>query len=132
MMTAWCRKSLLIGATALTMSGILLTARDGSQSPPSRGVDSQEGGAQGEPGKGNRPPKPPLEIVLDANGDGVIDADEIAAAATALKKLDKNGDGRLTPEEYRPPHPPRQGGQAPGDQGHPGGEGPGQGDAPTE
>jgi hypothetical protein len=50
-------------------------------------------------------PKPPLEVALDANGDGVIDADEITNASTALKKLDKNGDGRLTPDEYRPPRP---------------------------
>ncbi|HQQ75838.1 MAG TPA: EF-hand domain-containing protein [Thermoanaerobaculia bacterium] len=53
-------------------------------------------------------PKPPLEVALDANGDGVIDADEIANASAALKKLDKNGDGRLTPDEYRPPRPARE------------------------
>lgn len=38
---------------------------------------------------------------LDANGDGIIDAEEIANAPTALRKLDKNGDGKLTPDEYR-------------------------------
>ena len=41
-------------------------------------------------------PKPPLERVLDANGDGTIDAGEMANAVAALKKLDANGDGKLT------------------------------------
>jgi hypothetical protein len=36
---------------------------------------------------------------LDLNKDGVLDEQEIAAAATSLKALDKNGDGRITPEE---------------------------------
>jgi EF hand len=50
----------------------------------------------------------PILDVLDANRDGIIDADEIANAAQALLKLDKNGDGRLTPDEYRPPRPDGQ------------------------
>jgi len=69
--------------------------------------------AQGGPGPGEHRPKPPLETALDANGDGVIDAGEIANAPTALKKLDKNGDGKLTPDEYRPPRPPHPEGQGP-------------------
>lgn len=48
---------------------------------------------------------PPLIAALDANHDGVIDADEIANAPAALKKLDKNGDGKLTMDELRPPRP---------------------------
>ncbi len=47
----------------------------------------------------------PLMKVLDANGDGVIDADEIANASKALLTLDKNGDGKLTMDELRPPRP---------------------------
>jgi hypothetical protein len=39
---------------------------------------------------------------LDTNGDGILSADEIAAASNSLKKLDKNGDGQLTPDEYLP------------------------------
>ena len=42
-----------------------------------------------------------MHEVLDLNGDGVIDADEIAKAKESLKALDKNGDGKLTPDEYR-------------------------------
>lgn len=78
--------------------------------------------AQGAPpqDRGASRPLPPLFRVLDANQDGVIDAGEIANAAAALKKLDLNGDGRLTPDEYRPPRPggggpPRTGSGGPGD-----------------
>ncbi len=46
-------------------------------------------------------PLPLLIRTLDANGDGILDADEIANAPAALRKLDKNGDGKLTPDEYR-------------------------------
>ena len=62
-------------------------------------------------------PRPLLLRTLDANGDGIIDADEIANAPAALRKLDKNHDGKLTPDEYRdfsgppggPPSDPRNG-----------------------
>jgi hypothetical protein len=64
---------------------------------------------------GRRPPPLPLVLALDANGDGIIDASEIANASAALLKLDKNGDGKLTPREYMPPRPPRGDGPPPGD-----------------
>lgn len=44
----------------------------------------------------------PIAVALDANTNGVIDASEIANASAALKKLDKNGDGKLTEDELRP------------------------------
>ena len=40
---------------------------------------------------------------IDADGDGELSADEIGIAEVALKKLDKNGNGKLTREELRPP-----------------------------
>lgn len=52
-----------------------------------------------------RPPLPAIVKALDANGDGVIDAGEIANAPAALKALDKNGDGQLTPDEFIGPRP---------------------------
>jgi hypothetical protein len=72
--------------------------------------------------------KMPLVQALDANHDGIIDANEIANAPAELKTLDKNGDGQLTRDEYmgRPPHGggpggnddggPPSGGPPPGDQ----------------
>ena len=61
---------------------------------------------------------------LDLNNDGIIDADEIAKASESLKKLDKNKDGKLTPDEYGPQRPGGPGGGGrPGGQGGPGGEG---------
>ena len=53
--------------------------------------------------------QPPLVVAtLDANHDGIIDAGEIANASQALKSLDKNADGRLSPEELRRGRPTRQ------------------------
>ena len=52
------------------------------------------------PGRGGRPNMPVLDA-LDLNKDGIIDADEIARAPQSLKTLDKNGDGKLSPDEYR-------------------------------
>ena len=63
---------------------------------------------------------PPLIIALDANRDGEISAEEIENATAALKKLDKNGDGKLTRDELRPEGAPGFGG--PG-QGRLGGQG---------
>ena len=90
----------LLGAMAIATSALVINAAD-STSP-----------AQGERrgGGGN-----PLFAALDANGDGVIDASEIANAPAALKKLDKNGDGKLTREELRPGN--REGQRADGERG---------------
>ncbi len=56
------------------------------------------------PRPGPRGPSP-LLLVLDADKDGVLSADEIANAATALKALDANGDGQLDRSEMMPPPP---------------------------
>ena len=91
---------ILIGALALGAHASMSNAQDNSSAPP----------------RGPRPPMalPPLVLALDANRDGVIDATEIANALAALKTLDKNSDGQLTADEYRPPcnlppPPPREG-----------------------
>jgi hypothetical protein len=63
------------------------------------------GGHGGPPGMGRH--HPPLIIrALDANHDGISDSNEIANASEALKTLDKNGDGPLTPDEYMGPGAP--------------------------
>ena len=46
-------------------------------------------------------PQNPIIAALDANHDGEIDASEISNAPAALRKLDKNGDGKLTRAELR-------------------------------
>ena len=89
------KRAVLVGATVSALSVLWVMGQSG-------------GGPPGGPGQVEHRPKPPLEQVLDANADGVIDAGEIANAPAALKKLDKNADGKLTPDEYRPPRPPRQ------------------------
>ncbi len=126
-----CKRVLLVGAIASLVSGMCLMAQEGGgMLPAAKSGGTDAGSARGEPGRGNRPPKPPLELALDANQDGTIDADEIANASAALKTLDKNGDGRLSQDEYRPPRPPREDGRGPG--GGSGNEGSGRGEPPSE
>ena len=79
------RTKLLFVSLALAAATLPLAAQQGGQAPP-------------------RQP-PPLFAALDANHDGVIDAAEIANAPAALRTLDKNGDGKLTMDEIRPPRP---------------------------
>lgn len=108
----------LLALLALGASAWVLTAQDagtqtcGRHRPPP---------PDGPPGPGHHPPPPPVLVVLDANHDGVIDADEIANASQALLQLDKNGDGRLDREELRPPFPPPEemDGAGPGPDGPP-------------
>jgi Ca2+-binding EF-hand superfamily protein len=61
----------------------------------------------------------PIMAALDTNTDGTIDATEIEQASKSLKTLDKNSDGKLTPDELRPARPER-----PGQPGRPPGERP--------
>ena len=86
----------LISALALGGSAWMTNAEQDGSTPP----------------RVQRPPPPPIIVALDVNKDGVIDATEIANAPTALKSLDKNGDGQLTADEYQPqcgPPPPFEG-----------------------
>jgi uncharacterized membrane protein YebE (DUF533 family) len=76
-----------------------------TQNPP----PSEDGPAKGGD---HKRPVPPLVGALDANADGVIDAEEIANASKALKSLDKNSDGQLTSEEFAPHRPERGAGPA--------------------
>lgn len=95
----------------------------GQKGPPGQrgGFGGQGGNFGGGGGEGFRPPQHPLEQALDANGDGIIDAKELANAAAVLKSLDRNGDGRLTEDEFRPARP--TGGGFGGGAGGPGSKG---------
>ena len=87
-----------LGATALLLAQDAPHPRDGGRRPP---------------GGPHRPPPPAIIAVLDANHDGVIDAAEIANASALLMTLDKNGDGKLTPDEFVGPRPEGPGGPPP-------------------
>lgn len=65
-----------------------------------RAQDRRPEGERGRDGGGAR--MNPFFAALDVNSDGVIDADELANAPAALKKLDRNGDGKITEDEARP------------------------------
>ena len=58
--------------------------------------------AQAPGGPGGRGFQSPVIAALDTDGDGELSAKEIENATVALKKLDKNSDGKLTTEELRP------------------------------
>jgi Ca2+-binding EF-hand superfamily protein len=75
-------------------------------------VHAQEGRPGGRGGPRDMMRMLPVMTALDADGDGVISAEEINNASVALRKLDKNGDGKLTENEIRPNFPP--GGRGPG------------------
>ena len=115
---------ILSAVAAAGLAAWVVQAQDAGNQPPAgeRPGQRQGGpnGGQGGPGRdGQRPPAPPIVRALDLNGDGVIDAEEIAKASESLKTLDKNGDGKLTPDEFMG-MPPRRGGGP----GGPGGFGP--------
>jgi collagen type III alpha len=98
-------------------------APSGDPRPDARPGEPRPEGRPREPRPGAPGFRPPLVAALDADGDGELSAGEIEAAAKALLKLDRNGDGKLTPDELGPP-PPRDG--RPGE-GRPAGRAPGDG-----
>jgi Ca2+-binding EF-hand superfamily protein len=106
--------------------------RDGAQGDRGPRDRGPRGGAQGErgpqdrgPGRGFDPWRFPLMAALDVDRDGRLSAKEIENAAVALKKLDKNEDGTLTPDELRPKFGGPGGPDGPGGIGGPGRGGPG-------
>ena len=88
------RYTLASGVAVLALTSLALAQGPGGfDGPP-------PGGEGGGPPRG-MPPFPVL-LALDADRDGTISAREIANASAALKKLDKNHDGKLTEDEMRP------------------------------
>lgn len=73
----------------------------GSGNPEMRTPDGKGKGRPPEParGGGGQPRPDPLAEALDVNRDGVIDTEELAGAEKLLRKLDRDGDGKLSREE---------------------------------
>lgn len=70
--------------------------RDGNPGPGNPGQGGPRfGGGMGFPGS-------PVIAALDTNKDGELSADEITAASSELRKLDKDGDGKLSRQEILP------------------------------
>lgn len=122
--------ALLLGLPLLTITP-QLPAQD-RRPPPERPDRPDRPDRPERPDRpGDRPDRPgdrpdrrggPMLLIraLDANSDGVIDEQEIANASNALAKLDRNGDGKITRDELRPPRregdreqPPRERGRGP-------------------
>ena len=85
----------------VTVAALAFVA-ESSTSQPAEGRGRFEGrGGFG----GFNPPDPSPGIVimaaLDADKDSALSASEIANATAALKKLDKNGDGKVSQDEIR-------------------------------
>lgn len=100
-------KILTLTIAALLPATWAFAQGDGGPRPPGGPRDGDRPKGEGSR-DGQRPPGPmpmALVAVIDADGDGIISADEMKNAPAALKKLDKNNDGSLSREELqaRPP-----------------------------
>jgi len=82
-----------------TVAVIALATAAAAQPPEGGPPDRGPGG----------PPHDPLRAALDADGDHALSGDEIKNAAAAVATLDRNADGRIDNDEFRPPRPPRRG-----------------------
>ena len=90
--------ALLIGSHHPSPSHILPVSAKGLA------VDELRSEVKIKPYPYERPMSPYFKLILvlaalDTDRDGMISPSEIANARAALKKLDRNGDGKLTPEE---------------------------------
>jgi EF hand len=77
-----------------------------AQAAPSDAGPGGRGGREG--GERNFIRIDPVLAAIDTNGDGILSAVEIRNAADAVRKLDRNGDGRITRDELTPAGQGRQ------------------------
>jgi hypothetical protein len=96
------RPGAIVSATGVTMKTVYMTALAATIIAIST-TSAQEERFEGPP-RGHRPP-PPVIVALDANEDGMLDANEIANASTALRSIDLNGNGQIDNDEMHPPCP---------------------------
>lgn len=72
--------------------------------PEERGRQGRYGEAGGNTDRFGPPPNPILHL-LDKDRDGEVSAAELDNAESSIRELDRDGDGTLSREELRPPHP---------------------------
>jgi phosphatidylethanolamine-binding protein (PEBP) family uncharacterized protein len=77
--------------------------RERAEGPPAPRPDDEPGPP---PRNDRRPPRNPLMMALDLDGDGRITKTELTKAPKSLLTLDRDQDGILTEEEVRPEPPP--------------------------
>jgi Ca2+-binding EF-hand superfamily protein len=90
----------IIATIALT-SASLLTAQTTDDSTPRGPRHGGPHGPGGPHGRGGHP----IARALDTDKNGEISAAEINAAPASLAALDKNADGSITADEFRPVRP---------------------------
>lgn len=107
------KNALLVFATIAMTSTYLIAQPPGGRGGPPGGFPPD-----------GPPPNHPIVEALDADGDHEISASEIENSIVVLKKLDANGDGKLTEADRPEGAGPQRGGRPPraGDEG-PGGRG---------
>lgn len=94
------KRTILLTAALTVAAGVTLAQpAERPQRPAGPRGERPPGAAAGRPEAG-RPN--PFFGLFDADQDGIIAADEIARASEVLKRLDRNQDGKITPEEFRP------------------------------
>ena len=107
------KKAITLTLVFALPASLTLAQRPGGGGPPPGPPPNQQP-REGRPPKRERererperPPLTPLPLlrVLDADHDGIIGAGEIEKAPAALLTLDKNKDGKLTPNEFLAPRP---------------------------
>ena len=97
-------QNVFFGVLAVTL---LSTAAFGQDAPKREGQGNRPGQRQLRNGAGPgmagaMAQRMPLMRALDADHDGSLSVSEIENASKALAKLDKDGNGILSPEELRP------------------------------
>ena len=90
-------KIITLLALGIALPVVNLQAQETATERPAR--EGRQGG-EGRGPRGDRP-IPGIFGALDANSDRKLDKTEIAGSSEALKKLDKDSDGKLTTAEMR-------------------------------
>lgn len=88
---------------ALVLSGAAFAADEpAKKGPGGKNQAARQPGAGRPEMAGRMAQRMPLMMALDADKDGSISVTELENASKALAKLDKDGDGALSPVELRP------------------------------